>query len=115
MTTICHNYCTSLEICDLNIKAAFPQGNPVNRHIYLKPPIEVGENKLWKLKTTVYGLVDAIRSKHMTVKQELLKTGTKMSKIDEDFFIWRNEGKLHGLIGCHIDDIIYGGSVLFNQ
>ena len=46
----------------------------------------------------------------MTVKEELLNTGAEMSKFDEALFIWRNEGKLHGLIGCHIDDFIYGGS-----
>ena len=51
----------------------------------------------------------------MTVKEELLKTGAEMSKFDEALFIWRSEGKLHGLIGCHVDDFIYGGSVLFNQ
>ena len=103
------------KICDLDIKAAFLQGNPVNRDIYLKPPIEAGKNKLWKLKTTVYGSVDAARSWYMTVKEELLKTGAEMSKFDEALFIWRSEGKLHGLIGCHVDDFIYDGSVSFNQ
>ena len=72
------------------------------------------KNKLWKLKTTVYGLVDAARSWYMTVKEELLKTGAEMSKFDEALFIWRSEGKLHGLIG-YVDDFIYDGSVLFNQ
>ena len=52
---------------------------------------------------------------YMTVKEELLKTGAEMSKFDEVLFIWRREGKLYGLIGCHVGDFIYGGSVLFNQ
>ena len=51
----------------------------------------------------------------MTVKEELLKLGARMSKFDEALFIWRSEGELHGSIGCHVDDFIYGGSVLFNQ
>ena len=51
----------------------------------------------------------------MTVKEELLKLGARMSKFDEALFIWRSEGELHGLIGCHVDDFIDGGSVLFNQ
>ena len=46
----------------------------------------------------------------MTVKEELLKTGAEMSKFDEALFIWRSEGKLHGFIGCHVDDFVYGGS-----
>ena len=51
----------------------------------------------------------------MTVKEKLLKTGAKMSKFDDTLFIWRNEAKLHGFIGCHVDNFIYGGSVLFNE
>ena len=103
------------KICDLDIKAVFLQGNPILRDIYLKPPVEAGKNKLRKLKTTVCGLVDVARSWYMTVKEELLKLGTEMSTFDEAFFIWRSEGELHGVIGCHVDDFIYGGSVLFNQ
>ena len=99
------------KICDLDIKVALLQGNPINRDICLKPSIEAGKNRLWKLKTTVYGSVDAARSWYMTVKEELLKLGAKMPKFDEALFIWRSEGELHGLIGCHVDDFIYGGSV----
>ena len=51
----------------------------------------------------------------MTVKEELLKLGAKMSKCDEALFIWGSKGELHGLIGCHVDGFITGGSVLFNQ
>ena len=47
----------------------------------------------------------------MTVKEKLLKTGTKMSKFDQALFIWRNKGYLQGLIVCLIDDFIYGASV----
>ena len=39
----------------------------------------------------------------------------EMSKFDEALFIWRIDGELHDLIGCHVDDFIYGGFVLFNQ
>ena len=41
------------------------------------------------------------------MKEELLKTGAEMSKFDEALFTWRSEGKLHGLIGCHVDDFTY--------
>ena len=51
----------------------------------------------------------------MTVKEELLNIDAEMFKFDEALFVWKNEGKLHGLIGCHIDDFIYGGSALLNQ
>ena len=68
-----------------------------------------------ELKTTVYGLVDVARSLYMTVKEDLLKLGAKMSKFDEALFIWRSEEELHSLIGCHVGDFIYCGSVLFKQ
>ena len=51
----------------------------------------------------------------MTAKEELLKLGAEMSKFDEPLFIWRSEGDLQGLTGCHADDFIYGGFVVFNQ
>ena len=31
------------KICDLDIKAAFLQWNPINQDIYLKPPIKAGK------------------------------------------------------------------------
>ena len=39
----------------------------------------------------------------------------KCPKFDEVLFILRDKGELPGLIGCHVDDFIYGGSVLINQ
>ena len=103
-----------LKICDLEIKVTFLQGSPVTQDVYLMYPNEAGRNKLCKLKTTVKGLGDAARSWYITVKEELLKTGAEMSEFYETLFISRNEGKLHALIVCHIDDY-YGSSVLFNQ
>ena len=47
----------------LDIKAAFLQGRKIEREIYLKPPEELKlEGKLWKLRKTAYGLIDAARA-----------------------------------------------------
>ena len=43
----------------MDIKAAFLQGKPVERKVYLKPPKETRTTKIWKLNTTVYGLCEA--------------------------------------------------------
>ena len=43
----------------IDIKSAYLQGNTIQRKIFLKPPKEYDEGKLWRLKKTVYGLCDA--------------------------------------------------------
>ena len=58
----------------LEIKSAFLQDNNVERDIFLKPPKEVGGNRLWKLETTVYGLADASRIWYLTLQEKLFKS-----------------------------------------
>ena len=43
------------------IKSAFLQGKSIEKDLFIKPPKEANTNKLWKLKTTVFGLCDAPR------------------------------------------------------
>ena len=50
----------------IDIKAAFSKGFPIDRDVYLVPPVEANTGKLWKLKTAVYGLVDASRAWYLT-------------------------------------------------
>ena len=48
----------------IDIKAAFLQGQPINRELYVKPPPEAESppGVVWKLKKSVYGLNDAAKS-----------------------------------------------------
>ena len=48
-------------IHSVDVKSAFLQGKEINRDVYVKPSQEAETDKLWKLKTTVYGLCDAPR------------------------------------------------------
>ena len=48
-------------IHSVDVKSAFLQGKEINRDVYVKPSQEAETDKLWKLKTTVYGLFDAPR------------------------------------------------------
>ena len=58
--TIAASNCWTVNSID--IKAAFLQGRPIDRRVFLKPPKEAGANgKLWQLKKVVYGLTDASR------------------------------------------------------
>ena len=48
-------------IHSVDIKSALSQRKEIKRNVYIKPSQEVERAKLWKLKTTVYGLCDAPR------------------------------------------------------
>ena len=55
----------------------------------MKPRQEAGTLKLWKLKTTVFGLCDAPRVWYISVKGVLLKAGAVKSKLDDSVFYCR--------------------------
>ena len=62
------NYDWSISTVD--VKAAFLQGRRINRDIYIKPPKEVRiEGKIWRLRKTAYGLVDAARNWFLSVRK----------------------------------------------
>ena len=103
------------KIKSLDIKSAFLQGQETTRKIHLKPPKEAGSLFLWLLNKTVYGLGDASREWYLKLKDELLKCGCLICIYDEALFFWMHDGVLHGIIACHVDDFLYGGSDLFHQ
>ena len=103
------------KINTIDIRAAFLQGNPIEREVYLKPPKEAQTKKLWKLNTTIYGLGDAPRAWYLCVKDELLKIGGKKSKFDNAIFFWHLNDKLQGILSLHVDDFCWAGTEWFRQ
>ena len=98
------------KVQSLDIKAAFLQGNPIERSVLIKPPKEFRkENIVWKLKKVVYGLTDASRSWYLRVLEVLSSLGMKESKCDKALFTWRKEN-LEGVVLLHVDDVLYFGS-----
>ena len=75
----------------------------------------MGKNKLWKLKTTVYGLCDAPRVWYISVKEVLLKAGAEKSKFDDSIFFWHRNVKVQRLICCHADDFFWGSTNDFEK
>ena len=70
----------------VDVKSAFLQGKGIDRDVYLKPPKELGTKKLWKLKTTVYGLCDAPRVWYISVKKFFWRLGLrKVSLMTQSF------------------------------
>ena len=96
------------QINSLDVKAAFLQGSPIEREVFIIPPREADTNKVWKLKKTVYGLADASRTWYLRVREELEKFGVLVSRYDEAIFFWHTESGLEGLICCHVDDFFMG-------
>ena len=105
------------KVSTTDIKSAFLQGKQLERDVYLKPPPEanVCDGKIWKLKHCLYGLNDAARQFYNSVKEELIKLGCVQSKLDPALFFLRHNGKLTGMIGCHIDDFLHAGEIHFDR
>jgi len=100
-----------------DIKSAFLQGNELDRDIYLRPPKEsdTPENMLWKLKHCLYGLKDGARQFYLSVKEELLRLGFKQCDLDPAMFSLQSDGKLNGIICCHVDDFLHAGNEQFEK
>jgi len=94
----------------LDVKAAFLQGNPLTREIYIKPPKEAKTENVWKLHKAVYGLNEASRHWYDRVKDTLIGIGFNCCKYDEAFFIYRDAVNLQGFVSIHVDDFLPSGN-----
>ena len=108
------NYEFDLQGCD--VSSAFLQGAPLDREVYMYPPKEFRTpGKVWLLKKPVYGLADSGRLWYQRLREEILKLGCKELTGDGAFFHMHKNGELIGLVGTHVDDLIYGGTPEFEQ
>ena len=67
------------------------------------PPKEANESGFWRLKKTVYGLDDGVRSWYFTVKTKLCSLGYSVSSVDPDVLTWVENGELSGIVYVHVD------------
>ena len=100
-----------------DIKCAFLQGKEIQRAVFIKPPAEAKreKGKVWRLKKTLYGLVDAAKQFYTSVREELLSLGMKQSKVDPALFYKVNDGEVIGALITHIDDFMHCGNKLFDD
>ena len=112
MSVICQRQWT---LHSMDIKSAFLQGAELSRDIHICPPPEAkSEGKVWKLRKCVYELADASLYWYNKVKATMLKTGATMSQVDLAVFYWLDEHcSVTGILACHVDDFIWGGSHIF--
>ena len=103
-----------LQGCD--VSSAFLQGAPLDRTVYMNPPVQYRTpGKVWLLKKPVYGLADSGRLWYKRLKAEILKLGCKELTGDGACFHMSKDGNTIGLIGAHVDDLIYGGTPEFEE
>ena len=103
------------KIHSVDVSSVFLQGWDIDRAVYILPPPEANTKCLWKLKTSVYGLCDAPRSWYNKVNSVFLQSGLKRSKYDHELFYLRSGNVLQGAIGCHVDDFLNTGTILFHE
>ena len=99
----------------VDIKSAYLQGNKIEREVFLKPPSEFSNGKLWKLNKTIYGLCDAARAWYNRVKDELTSLSVKICSLDKGLFMWYRNGQLEGIIVIYVDDFLWAGTTNFEN
>ena len=99
-----------------DIKTAFLSGDPSQRNIYFRPPSEIktwmnlSNDDLFRLEKAAYGLAEAPRAWYLRLTRELSEVGLHASKLDPCLYTLRKNGKLVGLCGIHVDDLIGAGT-----
>ena len=101
----------------MDIKTAFLQGAELSRTIYLRPPSEAHtQGTVWKLQKCVYGLADASLFWYKRVCQVMSDTGANVSLVEPAVFYWvDSDGQIQGILACHVDDFIWGGTQHFKN
>ena len=103
----------------LDAKSAFLQGTEIERKVYVKPPPEAerkfGSKTVWLLKKCLYGLGDAPRSWYLRVDNFLTAQGCVRIKSEPALYTFVVNDELHGVLGSHVDDFLFGGTEQFED
>ena len=96
----------------LDIKTALLQGQTIDRIVYVLSPPEAETECLWQLRKCICGLADAPRCFYLRLRDVLSKVQVLPSPLDDGLFFahCRDTGDLIGIIACHVDDLLYGGT-----
>ena len=104
-----------------DIKTAFLSGDEDIRNIFFSPPDDVRQmlnldsETVLRLRKAVYGLVTAPKKWWDRLKKSLIEHGFTSCALDPCAFVLRKSGKIHGVLGVHVDDVIGGGNETFDR
>ena len=68
-----------------------------------------------QLRKAVYGLVNAPKKWWDRLETSLIEHGFTTCALDPCAFVLRKSGKIHGVLGVHVDDVIGGGNEIFDR
>ena len=51
----------------------------------------------------------------LCVREELVRLGAKLSSINSEIFSWQHNSGLIGILACHLDGMIWGGTKYFKN
>ena len=63
----------------------------------------------------MYGLVSAPKKWWDRLEKSLIEHGFTSCALDPCAFVLRTSGKIHGVLGVHVDDVIGGGDETFDR
>ena len=104
-----------------DIKTPFLSGDEDVRNIFISPPDDVRQmlnldhETVLRLRNAVYGLVNAPKKWWDRLKKTLIEHGFTSCALDPCAFVVRLSGKIHGVLGVHVDDVIGGGDETFDR
>ena len=88
---------------------------------FFSPPDDVRQmlnldhETVLRLRKAVCGLVNAPKKWWDRLKTSLIKHGFTSCALDPCAFVLRKSGKIHGVLGVHVDDVIGGGNETFDR
>lgn len=111
-TTVCAMF--NWQVRAYDVKAAFLQAEDLDRSVFVKPPRDVKkQGTIWRLKKPLYGLSDSCRNWYFSLKKALVELGLEITMFDKAMFVLRLDNKLQGVLVCHVDDLLYAGTMKF--
>ena len=119
---ICHAAATGQRLRAGDISAAFLQGAKIDRLLALKlpkhgvPDDQVKPGSLMVALKSVYGTRDAPRGFFKNLYNTLVGAGLKpIPGETAAFYLPGAEGQIEGLLGCHVDDLLWSGGDKMQQ
>ena len=77
--------------------------------------LDLDHETVLRWRKAVYGLVNAPKKWWDRLKTSLIKHGFTSCALDPCAFVLQKSGKIHGVLGVHVDDVIGGGNETFDR
>ena len=98
-----------------DVSGAFLQGREYPSDLFCVPCPEIckamgiSEDSITRVKRGCYGLVDAPIEWYRSVSSYFESLGLIKTWADPCMWLWKPQGKLRGMISCHVDDFLFTG------